>query len=114
MQDSGYPTFPIVPVVPKHQPVLMPTPDDSMNSNETSNNSSLNNLDDNDIRLKSGSISRQRKRSSITAPSPKDDFRKRVFSSDSVQADRNRARSMDMEQGQMFVSFTEIYSFYPF
>ena len=50
---------PIVPVMPKHQPVLMPTPDDSLNSNENSNNSSLNNLDnDNDIRMKSGSISR--------------------------------------------------------
>ena len=42
---------------------------------------------------------RQRKRSSITTPTPKEEFRKRVFSSDSVHADRNRARSMDMEQG---------------
>ena len=51
---------PIVPVVPKHQPVLMPTPDESLTSNENSNNSSLNNLDNDnsEIRMKSGSISR--------------------------------------------------------
>ena len=60
------------------------------------------------MRGKSGSISRQRKRSSITTTTPKDEFRKRVFSSDSaVQAsDRNRCRSFDTDgsaqaQGQV-------------
>ena len=97
---------PIVPVPPKHQPILPAlTPDDSQCSSEliNSTNSSLSNLDmsEQELRLKSGSISRQRKRSSITTTTPKEEFRKRVFSSDSVQAaDRNRCRSFDTEQGQ--------------
>ena len=92
---------PIVPL-PKHQPILVPTPDDSQCSSEliNSTNSSMSNLDmtESETRMKSGSISRQRKRSSITTPTPKDEFRKRVFSSDSVQAsDRNRCRSFDTD-----------------
>lgn len=96
---------PIVALPPKHQPILpVFTPDDSQCSSEliNSTNSSLSNLDmsEQELRLKSGSISnRPRKRSSITTPTPKEEFRKRVFSSDSVQAaDRNRCRSFDTEQ----------------
>ena len=98
---------PILPLPSKHQPILpVFTPDDSQCSSEliNSTNSSMSNLDmsEQELRLKSGSISnRTRKRSSITTPTPKEEFRKRVFSSDSVQAaDRNRCRSFDTEQGQ--------------
>ena len=54
---------PIIPVLPKHNL------EDFLNSGDNSNNSSLTNLDSSDdFRLKSGSISRQRKRSSVTTP----------------------------------------------
>ena len=53
---------PIIPLIPKHQPYLPQsvTPDESLISNDNSNNSSQNNLDHDsgELRNKSGSISR--------------------------------------------------------
>lgn len=109
---SRHPMMPNIPTPPSGPSALaaaaVPPPADNLDSAETSNNSSTTNLESNDsssnadFRLKSCSISRPRKKSSISSSTGKesssggDQFRKRVFSSsDAVAADRYRARSME-------------------
>lgn len=93
---------PIVPVPCSMKNRLIITPDiDIIGYGDllTSNHSSMNNLDQDssagDFRAKSGSISKLRKKSTTSVP-PVNEFRKRVFSSDSGQAERNRAKSMEV------------------
>ena len=90
---------PIVPV-PKPKEILpLATPDESLTSSDFVNSvaSSMTNLDNPmiDVECAAAASMKHRKRSFITGSKDHSEFRKRVMSSDSIQAERNRCRSMD-------------------